>query len=370
MRDTLTLRPFQAEALRALQTPGHLICVAPTGSGKSLIFERYASWPGTRTLLLTPLVALARQHSDRLRVLGIPVALAAGGAHEPPPSDRGVWVNSPEALLLGVQKRGISLLRLWRPTLLVVDECHSLWEWGERFRPCLNRIPDLLRDPGIPRSLWLTATLPEPARNALRASLPEPVREIGEFSLPETLRITVSRVPPEARADAVMSTLRALLPRPGILFTPTRSLADRWAARLRGAGIRAIAYHAGMSREERASAERIVRTGWVQAVCATSAFGMGMDFSHLEWMISSHAPPTLLTLAQAAGRVGRNGRAGQAFIFWDPTDFRIFERDTNTQRQHREMTLALEALGSGSAATRALNNYFGHTSSADPSGIH
>src|SRR5262245_39628296 len=94
------LRPFQLEALRLLEDPGHVICVAPTGAGKSLIYERRTQAHAERALLVTPLTALARQQRQGLAAAGVPVALGAGPEPESPPGGRsGAWIVSPESLL-------------------------------------------------------------------------------------------------------------------------------------------------------------------------------------------------------------------------------------------------------------------------------
>ncbi|HTL11682.1 MAG TPA: helicase-related protein, partial [Bdellovibrionota bacterium] len=141
-------------------------------------------------------------------------------------------------------------------------------------------------------------------------------------------------------------------------FAPTRAHVERWRRWLAAQKIRVVPYHAGMGREERASAERAVRSGWCQIVVATSAFGMGMDFAGLEWMISTHAPPSLLALAQAAGRVARAGAEGTAVVLWHPTDFRIYDRGKGSDRRTAEMVSALRALESGPQPIEELNRYF------------
>jgi superfamily II DNA helicase RecQ len=116
------LRPFQRDALDALESgPGHLVCVAPTGSGKSLIYERFSkSGAARRMLLVTPLVALARQQARCLRAAGIRTWLGAGGEEAPAlDSGSGAWIVSPEKLLVDRQRQRA---REWAPDFLVVDE--------------------------------------------------------------------------------------------------------------------------------------------------------------------------------------------------------------------------------------------------------
>ncbi len=354
------LRPFQLEALRALSRDGHVLCIAPTGSGKSLIYERACSLPGTRTVLITPLVALARQQDQRLRSLGIPVALGAGatrsgGRARRPTAQTGVWILSPEMLRVPARQ---DTLHDWKPNFLVVDECHCLWEWGEDFRPAFQDVPRALERFGIKKSLWLSATLPLPARDELRAGLPPGLIELGRFDLPGSLRLDPLRVPWSERSQALLDFLGSN-PEPGIIFCGTRTSTERLSRLIRASGRRVAYYHAGMSAEERESIERSLRAGASFVVIATSAFGLGMDFTHLRWVLLWQAPSSLLQLAQAAGRVGRAGRSGRAVVFWDPDDFRLMEWMIRGSHRKREQLMAvLRFLESPGCRIRALRAYF------------
>ena len=363
LQHAVELRPFQREALAALAGPGHVLCIAPTGAGKSLVYERAAH--GRRTLLVTPLVALARQQHARLGGLaargGAPAALGAGpGACGPPlASKSGIWIVSPERLRApGTRER----LRGWRPDFLVFDECHCLWDWGEEFRPAFREIPAVLRELRIERSLWLTATLPPAARLELRQAVaPARLVELGAFDLPPRLELRVARVPWVARAGALLGWLASQRDA-GIVFAPTRDSARRLGRLIEATGRRALVYHAGLGSEERRAVEaRLREAGGNEVVVATSAFGLGMDYPLLRWVALWQSPPSLLSLAQSIGRAARDpARAARALVLWEPEDFRLLEWSLRgSEKRKHELALVERFLAGPGCRRVTLKAYFG-----------
>lgn len=362
------LRDFQKEALRALRRPGHLLCVAPTGSGKSLIFEKLVQRPGVRMLLVTPLVALGRQQARKLRAQGIEVSLASGNSLGEefavlPSEKTQAWIVSPETLQFQSRKK---ILDEWRPSLLVVDECHCLWEWGEDFRPAFADLPELIEEFQIARSLWLTATLPFEARKRLRARLPGRRVEIGSFEIPEQLSLSFHQVPWVNRSAFLAELILNQAQGPGLIFVSTRESTLKVTRLLSAMGKRAVSYHAGMSQEERRILEDQVRSGVPEIVVATSAFGMGMDFSHLRWVLLWQLPHSVLSLAQAMGRVGRSHQKGQAWVLWDYEDFRLLEWGVRSSpRRLAELKALLSLMKDAGCRKAAITRYFeGITGSA------
>jgi ATP-dependent DNA helicase RecQ len=317
------LKTFQKQAIDSLIRHQHTLLIAPTGSGKSLVFQHYLSVvrPKTRAVFVSPLNALARQQALRFASFRIPVAQGCGAGGGGPPSGPGVWILNPEKLSGGSAAR----LREWRPDLLIVDEAHCVWEWGESFRPAFERLPELLLEEKIPKSFWCTATLPKPAHQDLKVRIGSSLCSLGQFEFPENLKLGSIYSPLFERMDLLQTLLLRHRADSGMIFVNTRSSAERVQRYLRFFGIRSIFYHAGLSTEERLGLEAILSKKkaadpplWV---VATSAFGMGMDYSWFTVCILFEPSFSLLALAQALGRVGRGGVAACAYLLWHEDDF-------------------------------------------------
>jgi ATP-dependent DNA helicase RecQ len=319
----LTLKPFQKEALESLKSHPHTLLIAPTGSGKSLIFQRYLlqNRKRARAIFISPLNALARQQESRFRSLGLKVAQGVSVAGSGPPDGPGVWILNPEKLC----RRFINEAREWRPNLLIVDEAHCIGEWGESFRPEFQKIPSLVADLKIQRSFWCTATLPWEAFIEIKQQIPGELRILGAFSMPERLQIHRLKSRPFERMDQLHAILESRQASSGMIFVNTRQSSERVQSYLEHWGIASIFYHAGMSAEERQALEARLEShresGESIWVVATSAFGMGMDYPFLQTCILFEPSFSLLALAQALGRVGRAGRDAKAFVFWHEDDF-------------------------------------------------
>lgn len=339
------LRAFQASALQLLKNHKkiHLICISPTGSGKSLIFQEYAKDPSVRMLVVSPLVALSRQHTRNLEV----------------ESDQSRFkILSPESLFQDLRPFGqYEKIKRWKPNFLVVDECHCLWDWGRNFRTSFQLLPSLLKTFGIHKSLWLTATLPINARNLLEEQLPRPIKRMGHFQLPRELNLRFLEVPWSERMEAILSIVTEQKA-PGIIFANTRTMATRIRNLLQGVGISTFIYHAGLSEEERLAVENEIHAHRARVVIATSAFGMGMNFTHFRWLILSQAPLTLLGMAQTLGRIGRNHQEGRAYVLWHRDDFHMNEWALRDESLREEFMHVLNYLNSNECRQRGLERYF------------
>lgn len=319
-----TLFPFQAEALATLAVREvHLALTAPTGSGKGVILEILAQDPDERILLLTPLIALGRQQIRRFSLRGIPCRSTLGGERRSEVRPR-VWISSPESAFT---EKNWQEIRDWKPTLIAIDEAHCLKEWGENFRPAYRKITEYVKALGTSRTLWMSATFPRETLSELETTLPGNWKTQGVFRMPENLKVIEEKV---SFSDRVERVRHSVLEKrtAGLIFASTRKNTEKYAALFRREGKSIFTYHAGLSDEERRIVEQTLQMGShsssaATSVVATNAFGMGMDYPHLDWVILAQAPLSLLGLMQSLGRVARGKREGNAEIYWAEEDFRI-----------------------------------------------
>lgn len=357
------LRAFQKQAIEALEDPIHLIVQAPTGSGKSFIFQESTRRFGFRTILFSPLIALSRQQGERARALGIPTWVQAGGQSDPPPKKAtdpvGLWILSPEILNLPRNSKMIRAINQWQPDLLVMDECHCLWEWGESFRPAFQKIPKLLFETHIPRSVWLTATLSPTAHKHLKDQLPRNQKSIGQFQLPKNLSLQELKIP---LLDRIQMIHRLIQKEDsfGMIFTQTRDRSE-WLWKLFSSDQLMGFYHAGMSKEERKNMEAQIRQKKTRWIIATSAFGLGMDFSHFQTCIIFECPASMTSLAQFLGRVGRGDQKGKGYFFWENQDFIRLRSLVKTQHQKEELKKTFQILNRDESFQKRIYRYFHQT---------
>ena len=327
MKFPFFLRSDQLEALYQLNENDHLIYIAATGSGKSIVFQKFISdHPSTRAILISPLNALSRQQAERFKKLGIAVFQEVA----PKYNEVGVWILSPEKL----QGRTLEDLVEWKPDFLVIDEAHCIWDWGREFRPAYLKTLELVKLPSIQKTLWCSATLPPTSLEHLIAHLRglgrNQIKVLGKFELPLQLHLQSEKILPEIRLNWTRNRLGLYADQCGMIFCNTRGAAESLQKYLEQWGVKSFFYHAGLSVEEKLNLEEQLKqqkdSSQPVVVVATSAFGMGMDYSFFQFCILFEPPFSILALVQAIGRVGRRSTGShqikaRAHVLWHPLDF-------------------------------------------------
>jgi ATP-dependent DNA helicase RecQ len=327
------LRPGQERAIAAVVEGRDVLVVMPTGSGKSAIYQVAGMLIQGKTVVVSPLLALQRDQVEALTEHG-----AEGGQAEALNSTLGREERSDlldraaagdlEFLFLAPEQfsSGDTLERLRQasPSLFVVDEAHCVTEWGHDFRPEYLQLGAAIEALGRPRVLALTATAAAPVRDEIvqRLGMREPEVIVHGFDRPN-LELTVERVGSEKEKQERMLARLAGLGRPGIVYVATRQHADELAERLREAGIGAASYHAGHDKAERERVQTAFMADELEAIVATTAFGMGVDKAHVAFVIHYDITGSLDAYYQQIGRAGRDGESAQAVLLYQPDDIRL-----------------------------------------------
>ncbi len=323
-------RSGQEELVRAVLAGRDALGVLPTGGGKSVCYQVPALALGGLTLVVSPLVSLMEDQVARARRAGLRADHLS--ANQPVRERRAVWARARGArldLLFVAPERLDSaafrdLLRAVDLRLLAVDEAHCISEWGDDFRPAYRRIGAVRRRRGCP-TLALTATATPAVRRDILATLGlhDPVVVVRSFDRPN-LTWAVHGV---AGLDRRARSIRALLGRHrgcAIAYGPTRRAVEALRDRLAGWGVRAEAYHAGLSGPERSRVQEAFMTDACRVVVATNAFGMGIDKPDVRLVVHVQLPSSLEGYYQEAGRAGRDGRPAHCVAFFAPADLRLW----------------------------------------------
>ena len=323
-------RPGQLEACQAALAGRDALVVMPTGSGKSLCYQLPALLRGDLTVVVSPLVALMQDQVEALAARGLGERVALVNAQRDPAANaaairraaagdlRLLYVAPERFAAPGFLERMASA----RVGLFVVDEAHCVSQWGHDFRPDYFRLADAARALGAAAIMASTATAtPRVAADvARRLGLRDPLRVATGFDRPN-IAFVVARPAPHEKRALIVEALRAEEARPAIVYAGTRAGAEELAADLSGAlGEPAVAYHAGLDREHRAEVQRRFLADDVRVICATNAFGMGVDKANVRTVLHASVPASLEAYYQEAGRAGRDGLPARAVLLAENRD--------------------------------------------------
>jgi ATP-dependent DNA helicase RecQ len=332
-----SFRPGQEEIVRAALSGRDLLAVMPTGSGKSIGYQLPALLlPGT-TIVVSPLIALMKDQADELARKGIPAATLHSLLSPVERRDAEKRMREGRLRLLYVAPERFasgSFRRLLEETPLsrfAVDEAHCVSEWGHDFRPDYRRLAEAAGScrradgaPGRPPVLAFTATATPEVRDDIVAllGLRDPETFVAGFDRPN-LFLEVRRVSGEIEKRSCLPEL--VRGRRSLVYAATRKSAERAAETLVAAGVHAAAYHAGMAEPDRTRVQDRFADGSISVVCATNAFGMGIDRPDVEAVVHFEIPGSLEAYYQEIGRGGRDGRRADATLLWNYVDVRTRE---------------------------------------------
>jgi len=341
-------RPLQEEIVRDVLAGRDVFALLPTGGGKSLCFQLPAVMREGLTVVVSPLIALMKDQVDGLTTAGVPATFlnSALDGNETRRRLRGLHQGAYRLLYLAPERLALDHvmrdLAQWNVTRFAIDEAHCISEWGHDFRPEYRRLAELRRTfPSVP-VLALTATATERVRRDIVASLElrEPAVYVASFNRPN-LRYRVV-----AKANTFASLLGFVRERSkesGIVYAASRRQAESLAQKLTSSGIPALPYHAGLEGSERTYNQERFRRDDVRVICATIAFGMGIDKPNVRYVVHYDLPKSLESYYQETGRAGRDGLPADCMLFFSASDAAKL-RGFLDEKEERERALALEAL--------------------------
>ena len=318
-------RPLQRQIIEATLEGRDVLALLPTGGGKSLCFQLPALIRDGLTVVVSPLIALMKDQVDQLQTAGVAATflnstLEVGEArarlrrlHQ---REYCLLYAAPERLLLDDWKDN---LRAWNVRALVIDEAHCISEWGHDFRPEYRQLGELRALlPEVP-ILALTATATPGVRTDISShlNLTDPAVFIASFNRPN---LAYQVIPKDQPLRQILDFAGRRKQESGIVYCATRATTERLAASLAARGLATRPYHAGLPIDVRTETQELFLRDEVHIICATIAFGMGVNKPNVRWVIHHDLPKNLEAYYQETGRAGRDGLPADCLLLFSAGD--------------------------------------------------
>jgi len=320
-----SFRPLQKEIIRTALEGRDAFVLMPTGGGKSLCYQLPALAREGLTVVVSPLIALMKDQVDALQAAGVPATFLNSTLDAAEARRRLAGLYDGEYRLLYVAPERLMLdgmldrLAQWQPEAIAIDEAHCISEWGHDFRPEYRQIAELrIRFPKLP-FMALTATATDRVRADIvtQLKLREPAQFVASFDRANLVYRVIARAQPQRQ---VLEWVNKQPEDSGIIYCSSRARTERLADMLNENGVRAAAYHAGLDKKVRARNQEAFIRDEVRVVCATIAFGMGIDKPDVRFVIHHDLPKNLEGYYQETGRAGRDGLPAECVLLFNASD--------------------------------------------------
>lgn len=371
-----SFRPLQKEIIQNLLEGKDSLVLMPTGGGKSICYQLPALLCEGTAVVVSPLISLMKDQVEALRANGIAAgALNSSNDETENANLRRSCIEGKLKLLYISPEKLISeldyLLRDMQISLFAIDEAHCISQWGHDFRPEYAQMGVLHRM--FPRTpiIALTATADKITREDIirQLHLVEPKTFISSFDRPN-LNLTVKRgYQQKEKSKAILEFIDKHAGGCGIIYCMSRSKTETVAQMLQKHGIRCGVYHAGLSALQRDKTQDDFINDRIQVVCATIAFGMGIDKSNVRWVIHYNLPKSIESFYQEIGRAGRDGMPSDTVLFYSLSDLILltkFATESNQQAINLEKLQRMQQYAEANICRRRiLLSYFGEKAEND-----